>query len=228
MKAPQLRKLSKPVQRRVWRERTLAWFFGVGGLFLISIIFGFLCAALLNFQSGHYLFGLASALFFGLLLWLFVKVNCCEQKIRIIPYYSDRVPEADTFLYGVAIASNSQILDEVAVAKNVKPLSAFGFKDDARWQKLVWHEPDEGIKTVESLLAEVHKNPVIFSDSAELQSDLNRILAALKAVQASKLKFCLLVWIGDSVSLMEMDRRKGFVHAEWKEWSPIPKKTGAT
>jgi hypothetical protein len=220
MQTNKQRNLSWPVRRRVWLNGILTWL--TGGLILICITIGFFSAAALNFKNGNYLFGVISTVVFGFFCWLLYKVIFSKTKIRIIPYFSNRVPEADTFLYGHAIAANSRTLDEIAKAKSLKPLCTFGFKDDRTAQRLIWHNPDDGIKTVEALLAQVQEDAKNFFDSDTLVSDLNRMLVALKAVQVRKLKFCLLVWIGDAVSLMEMDQRKGFVHDEWKCWSPTP------
>ena len=220
MQTNKQRNLSWPVRRRVWLNGILVWL--TGGLLLIGITFGFLCAVIVNFQMGNYLLGLCATGCFGFFCWLLYKAVFSETKIRIIPYFSDRVPEADTFSHGYAIAANSQILDEIAKAKNVRPLCTFGFRDDQTAQRLIWHEPEEGIKTVECLLTEVQQHSANFFREEELQLDLSRVLVALKAVQTRKLKFCLLVWIGDMVSPLQMDRRKGFVSIEWKEWSPVP------
>ena len=220
MQTNKQRNLSWPVRRRLWLNSILTWL--TGGLLLICITVGFFCAAALNFRNGNYLFGFVSTAIFGFFCWLLYKAIFSETKIRIVPYFSDRVPEADTFMHGFAIAANSQTLDETAKAKTVSPLCAFGFRDDQTAQRLIWHEPEEGIRTIETLLAEVQQNSADFLHGEELQSDLNRVLVAVKAVQTRKLKFCLLVWIGDMVSPLQMDRRKGFVSTEWKEWSPVP------
>ncbi|MGH7991684.1 MAG: hypothetical protein ACREDS_16030, partial [Limisphaerales bacterium] len=133
MQTNKQRNLSWPVRRRVWLNGILTWL--TGGLLLICITIGFFCAAILNFGMRNYLFGLVSTVIFGFFCWLLYKAIFSETKIRIIPYFSDRVPEADTFSHGYAIAANSQTLGEIAKAKNVRPLCAFGFRDDqtAQW-----------------------------------------------------------------------------------------------
>ena len=219
MNKADLQRLSVPVRRRYRRSQVPFWMFG--GPLLLAVMIGFLAVAVLNLWTRQYVFAIVSAVLFGVVLRLVITVIGSNTSVRIIPYFSGRVTEADTYLHGKALALNSRLLDEIAETASTTPLSAFGFNDDMQREQLIWHDPTNGIRTVEFLSQDVRVNRGRYVNASELQSDLARLEGALRATQKLGLQFCLLVRIGDSVSAMEMNRRRGFVHDEWKEWDPV-------
>jgi hypothetical protein len=105
---------------------------------------------LVGVGTGWQVFGFCLSLFLlCLLLW---GEWHGRKLIRVIPIYDSRVPEADTFLTGFALARNCTRLDALAVMCGVKPVSAFGFDDPLYGEKLLWHEASEGLPTIEALI----------------------------------------------------------------------------
>ena len=82
------------------------------------------------------------------------------RYVRIMPYFQRSLGEIDTFLNGKALVRSLKQLDAVAIEQGVQPLSAFGFNDDLRGETLVWYAPEDGLKTIETLLNELKRSQI--------------------------------------------------------------------
>ena len=131
------------------------------------------------------------------------------RHVRIIPYFERRVGEIDTFLAGAALARSLLLLDELAAARGVTPLSAYGFGDDLRGEAVVWHMPDAGLQTVRTLAQALEAEPERLRDAAAAQQDLARLEQALERAQVLGVRFALLLRHGNATSALEWERRAG-------------------
>ena len=125
--------------------------------------------------------------------------------VRVIPYFSARVGDINTFMRGHAIARELEELDSLAVQHNVTPLSRFGFADDLRGEEVVWHEAAEGKQTVETLLRELATRQT----DSETTIDLQALDDALARASDNGIRFCLLWREQNSTSAAEWDQRQG-------------------
>jgi hypothetical protein len=133
----------------------------------------------------------------------------CWRYVRVIPYFEGKVGGIDTFLGGSGIARSLLFLDELAAEGGVAPLSAFGFHDDLRGETVGWHPPEEGLRTVETLLAAVDTEPGRVSDPEAVRRDLSRIAEALRRAADLRIRFSLLLLHGNATSGLEWERRIG-------------------
>jgi hypothetical protein len=215
-----------PGLRNAYFRSLIAYWLTVGLISLV-VVFGFLVAADLNWQFGN---PILAGVSFGLFLFLiqgFVRGVVAEfhpSSVRIIPFFSGRIPEADTFLKGRGLACHSRRLDQVAERLNLTPLSSFGFRDEYLWRRPQWHSASDGIKTFQGLLDSVRNLPDQSEDQAEMLADLGRVLKTLETAEARNVKFCLIPRLGRMVSPVEISQKRGFFGDEWKEWErPRPK-----
>jgi hypothetical protein len=133
-----------------------------------------------------------------------------RTRVRIIPYYDQCLPEADTFLSGHALARNCLHLDRLAEEKQLKTISAFGFNDGALGETVVWYDAAHGLPTIYGLLDAVKAAPESVDDVAAVVSDLQRIRKALEAASAKEIRFAFLLELGDGTSGWIWHLRKGY------------------
>ena len=131
------------------------------------------------------------------------------RYVRIMPYFQRSLGEIDTFLNGKALVRSLKQLDAVAIEQGVQPLSAFGFKDDLRGETLVWYAPEEGLKTVETLLNELQRLDIPDAICNGILKDLGSWKNALQRASTENVQFCILLRHGNSTSGHEWDVRKG-------------------
>jgi hypothetical protein len=163
----------------------LAWFLGSAWLPL-KLVFGLL------------LLGMAG---FGALL--------CARTIRallfprIVPYFEKSLGEPAPFAGGVALARQSQQLDELALSAGVTPLSSYGFNDDFAGQVVTWHEPALALASVRAIL------PKLSPDEARLRHDLELLTESLNRAAARRIRFALLLRTTHAVADAEKEKRQG-------------------
>jgi len=80
-----------------------------------------------------------------------------DFRVRIVPYFEKAVSVKSSgrnhpFFQGRKIAKNLRKLNRYATAAGARPLSAFGFKDDKLGQKMKWHDPKQGLLTIDRIL----------------------------------------------------------------------------
>ena len=126
-------------------------------------------------------------------------------RVRLVPYFEKKLDGANTFFAGESLLLHSRHLDALAKGRGVRELSEFASGDD--WitgETVQWHVSQEGLKTVESLMAlEAGKL------STDVVSDLALLECALRSASEKDIRFCLLLREGTSVSGLELDRRMG-------------------
>jgi hypothetical protein len=147
---------------------------------------------------------LVQLLLFGLVLALLISVIRTDHRTSVVPYFDRRVGGIHSFGQGKHVAASCQRLDQLAMAIGVAPLSAFGFDDDYPWGRVRWHDPMDGVKTMDAVLSQLP------TDGAKtpLRIELETIRDALvRAVEAGA-RFCLILH-GPGTNAMEHDRRKG-------------------
>lgn len=195
-----------PVFARVLRRRLICGFLLEGAfLFLLGIFAATSTEAYFTEGTWGYIAAGAWAAF---LYFLAALASGFRDRFRfcLLPYFERRLNTADTFLRGRSLLANSLALDQIAGQLEVRPLSDFASGDDMAWfEKLVWHDPKEALKTVERLL----NSEAAGSFSDELVSDLTHLREAIKDASSRGVRFCLLLRQGSCVSGLELDRRKG-------------------
>jgi len=137
-----------------------------------------------------------------------------RDRGRIVPYFkkpNSGALSAGSFLSGEAIAANCEELDHLAIRCNVLPVSRFGFNDDWYCEKLEWHDPADGLRTIRAL-----KEAIAPSDSAwprdgkeTLISELGKLEVALENALAQAVPFCLLFRLSEGMSGPQADSREG-------------------
>jgi hypothetical protein len=143
---------------------------------------------------------------FLFLLWAAFRSIPDQLKVTVLPYFEQRLGDANTWMAGKSLLWNTRDLDQVAQRLGARPLSDFASGDDMiSGEKLCWFFPNEALNTLELLL-----QPEICNGfSADLVSDLRRLKDALKSADSKNVKFCLILREGSFTSGLEMDRRKG-------------------
>jgi hypothetical protein len=154
---------------------------------------------------------LISASVFSFFAWRWLVGGLKESFVfRIVPYFESRIGakgECDAFWHGAALATAFLELENLAATANVVPLSSFGFNDDACGEVLNWHHPDEGLKTIESLVKRLDSSGRLVA----VRDDLMKLQAALQLARDKNVRFCLVIRSGHDrvITPMEMDRRVG-------------------
>lgn len=163
----------------------LAWFLGSAWLPL-KLLFGLLLLGIAGF--GAFLCGRTiSALLFP----------------RIIPYFEKSLGESEPFAGGVALARQSQQLDELALSAGVTPLSSYGFNDDFAGQVVTWHEPALALASIRAIL------PKLAPDELRLRRDLELLTEWLNRAAARRIRFALLLRTTHAVADAEKEKRQG-------------------
>jgi hypothetical protein len=129
--------------------------------------------------------------------------------VAIVPYFKEEVGGIDTFLSGQAVAENCRQLDLIALENNVAPISAFGFNDDFRGEEVQWHDPENSLETITTLLGVIRRNPKIVKYAKAIISDLERTEDALRKARSRDIPFCFILRTGSGTNAMEMEQRTG-------------------
>lgn len=137
-----------------------------------------------------------------------------HERARLVPYFQSKVPGVDTsFANGHALARNCAKLDEMAVHARVVPLSAFGFADDfIGWglhRQIPWHDPDQGLRTIECLLREISEHPGLVQEREGVVADLRRIQSRLEEARKLRVRFCFHLRMDSSSTGLEFEQRRG-------------------
>ncbi|MFO0910949.1 MAG: hypothetical protein U0794_21845 [Isosphaeraceae bacterium] len=146
------------------------------------------------------LFGLAN----GMSMW-----HATYRGDSIVPYFPSKVGNIDTFGRGHRLARWFEPLEELAATLNVRPLSDFGFADDLAGEKVVWHDPADGLRTVEALRASVADRDTGIPHDPRLLEDLQHLSEALAIARDRKIAFSLLYRAMDGTSAQEWEVRQG-------------------
>ena len=147
------------------------------------------------------------------LLWSAAK--CLSNGGRIVPYFEKSNKgkiSRDTFTAGAAVAAHCEALDLLASQRGLVPLSHFGFKDDRLWQKVKWHDPEQGLHSVDGLITALEEERPFHleEERAEIISELKKWQSALEQARVLAVPFCLVIRLSDKwISPMEMDERVG-------------------
>ncbi len=151
---------------------------------------------------------LAAFLLAGFLYFLVMSILGIrdQHRVALLPYFSQRLGDADTFLKGRSLLWHSRQLDELAARLGLRPLSDFASGDDLiPGEEVCWFEPDEALETVIRLKSSLESAKC----APELTSDLQALEAALMSAKSKGVRFCLLLREGSYASGHEMDQRKG-------------------
>lgn len=133
-----------------------------------------------------------------------------SREVRIIPYYHRPLPEADTYLSGVALARNCRHLDRLARARGVRAISDFGFNDPRWGEQVVWHDAKTGLPTITALLQAVAEEPDAVDDAPAVSAELEKIRHAFEHASTSGIRFAFLVEIGSGTSGQVWEVRGGY------------------
>ncbi len=152
---------------------------------------------------------LADALFILFQLSQPCGINYMVQHAHVVPYFDKKVGEIDTFCHGQSLARHGTALDEAARSLGVTPLSAFGWNDDMDHEKVEWHEPSEGLKTVNALLLVVQRGELAWVDQEAIAADLKRVAHALTRAEERAIQFSLLLRHEGGTSGLEWEARQG-------------------
>ncbi len=147
-------------------------------------------------------------LMFGLFGGLGSLYDTCHY-VQVILYFERSLGEIDTFLAGNTMVRVMKQLDAIATEENVQPLSTFGFADDIRGEDLHWHDPVNGLQSIEAILQRLAESEVPTAILKPLRDDLNKWKHALERAASEIVLFCILVRHGNSTSGQEWDVRKG-------------------
>jgi hypothetical protein len=185
-------------QLRVHRERMTSWIpwifvvgLGVSILGLIPSIAAFRADGSEMMSVG--VFALFSALFgWSVVLWL---IGPMLVRPRIVPYFAREVGRyggetMGAFRRGRGLYREIVALDELARRLGVKPLAAFGFGYDHYEQKVQWHPPSEGLRTVEALRQALGTAAPAARDVA---LDLDTLASVLRAAANLRVDFSLVL-----------------------------------
>jgi len=131
-------------------------------------------------------------------------------SVRVVPYFQRPGALHGTwkaFHGGDALYKQLGQLDQVAKQAEVAPLSSYGFRDDSHGDQLIWHNPEDAIRSIEGILNYLTKLEL----STPAKEDLNALLEPLRSAEEKQLKFCLLLRTGkdDAIAPLEMDNREG-------------------
>lgn len=132
-----------------------------------------------------------------------------HRHIRVIPYFRRRLGEIDTFLAGRSMARYLQHLDAIASEQSVAGLSTFGFADDLRGEQVQWHDPRDGLRSIEAILKGLEQTDLTEPIRTPLLDDLGKWRQALQRAVAEDVPFAILLRHGDVTSGHEWDVRAG-------------------
>jgi hypothetical protein len=133
------------------------------------------------------------------------------RLVRIYPYYDQRLPGAETYLSGYAIARNCLRLDALAQARGVKSISEFGFADPLADETRPWHEASAGLASINAILDAVQDKPDSVDDAARVLRELELIRDAFVLAQRAGVRFAFLLELGDGTNARVWEIRQGHI-----------------
>ena len=172
---------------------------GVGGVLLYRVLWGRNPDDVALAAAWWAMGGLVAIGFVG--AW-----RSAARWASVHPYFERRVGGISTFASGYAVARHLPWLDEVADACGVPKLSSFGWNDDWRGEKLVWHAPESGREVIGCLLESL---PERFAPGHALYEELGAMDRALEAAGAKQIRWCLLLRHNNMTNGLEWDQRQG-------------------
>lgn len=134
-----------------------------------------------------------------------------RRRASVFPYFERNVGDIDTFRKGRTLAERFAEVDSLAVTLSVTPLHTFGFNDDLDGETLEWHDAALGLASVTPLLKHLRQHPNLISDQEGVIEDLERIERALEKAREKRIRFSLLINVGDGYTSQEHLVRKGSV-----------------
>lgn len=187
------------------RSRVVREMYVFSALLIVSgLIAGYAITSTLEGGSTAFL-GLSLGAF--LLILIVSVISALESKrIRVVPYFTQKLGGSKTFLSGERILWNSKLLDEKSKELGVSLLSEFASGDDlVRGEQLCWFCAGKGLSTLERLT----KVEVISAFPADVVVELTLMRDALRMASSQNVEFCLLLRSGSTASAQEMERRQG-------------------
>ncbi|HMZ82128.1 MAG TPA: hypothetical protein PLL06_20690 [Acidobacteriota bacterium] len=190
----------------------------VVGVMIFSVVY-------IGFPTGSFLLGLSNlqtslepvlivstllslliACFFG---WMFGTFFRTVHHFRVVAYYNCRVddPLLDTWLTGKAIFHNLKDLDDLCDQAGIQRMTEFGFLDDLDGDKMIWHNPLDGLVTIRTLINQLYTEE---SDTTPLLSELEKIEYALTQAASKDIQFAFILRpVNGGTSGQEMEIRQG-------------------
>lgn len=170
---------------------------------------GFVCTIVWQSAGTWQWIGLGLALLlFGGVLYMGIQ---SVRAVRIYPYYDQRLPGAETYLHGQALARNCLRLDALAKVHGVKSISEFGFADPLAGETRPWHAAAEGLATIDALLSAVNENPESVDDATRVLRELEIIREAFTLALQTGVRFAFLLELGDGTNAQVWEIRQGHV-----------------
>jgi hypothetical protein len=191
-------KLGQQLQRQLQIDRVrgtwwIPWIFVIGSC--VSALGLFVAVASYLDGRPKWLMIILFAFFFlqfaaAVILWLTTPLRI---KPRIVPCFARKLGDygganSTAFNRGRALYLEIDMLEKLAAASNVTPLSTFGFADDYYEQQVQWHGADDGLRTVAAL----RQGPAVQTES-ELAHDLAALDGALRVAAEQGVGFCLVL-----------------------------------
>ena len=142
------------------------------------------------------------------LLWALIGCSMGFARARWnIALYFDREVHGD-WVWSRALFLKGEDLERIAQAHSLVPLSHFGFLDEKQVRKMTWHEAEQGLATVSSLLKSMKNDSTTLHEPEKVIEDLTAIQSRLTNARDVGAGFCL-VFHEDSINGMEIEQRKG-------------------
>lgn len=157
------------------------------------------------YLNGDIAFAASVGAVFLFLLW--VGYGIIVSRVRIALYFENKV--TGEAIWSEPLARNCAYLDAIASDAGLTPLSAFGFADEYLGEDVVWHDPEQGLKTVSGLRQKLQSNPQILDDSSVVIPDLAAVETRLREACKSATRFCF-IFHYDAINGMEVEQRKGY------------------
>ena len=189
---------------RFHRKKILKWrvcFLSAFSIFIIS------CGSAIFEPFGASYTAIATVISIVSLLTTLVYTSVVFGRSYCVfmPYFSKRLPTKElpsTYIIGNAIAANLDELDRLANDHGVQPLSNFGYKDSFENNRIDWHPPTQGLKTITWIIENGEQSDTI---TQELQA----IAMALRVAARSDIEFCFHLKFVDGTNAMEHQQREG-------------------
>ncbi len=131
------------------------------------------------------------------------------HHFRVVAYYNRRIedPNIDTWLTGEAIFQNLKYLDDLCDQTGIQRMTGFGFLDDLDGDKVIWHNPLDGLVTIRTLINHLYTEE---SDTTLLLSELEKIEYALTQAASKDVQFAFILRpVDGGTSGQEMESRQG-------------------
>jgi len=160
-------------------------------------------------RGSTFLAAMTIAIWCVILIMAFMTFFIVYFDYRLILYFERPVGQIETYPAGHAIAIELRRLDEYCRSAGCAPLSSFGFNDDLLGETLEWHQAEDGLKTIQSLVDVVNAESIFSAHQPALIDDFTKWRYALERARDQKIRFCILWQFGSSTSGQEWSIRKG-------------------